>query len=289
MNEVPNLWLKLSNAPGSLAVVHQALSAVAAVLGLDALETDDLRTAAAEACKNVVYHAYEGGEGPLEVELHTLLASIEVMVRDHGIGIRPHVGERTQPHTGIGMPIVHMLSQRVLYSNLDDGGTEVRMRLAMPNVAPLVAAAQMERAGESLESWSKSGGEDRPEGDPQSTIAMALAPSGLAGAVLPPVLGALATRASFTTTGAAEAERLAQTLAASASDAVASGPLRINVEVAPQGLALRVGPLGAGMAEGVLAATTAALRASAQCVLDGPRVVRSERGELLELRLRERV
>jgi anti-sigma regulatory factor (Ser/Thr protein kinase) len=270
-------------------VVHEALSALARNLGLDALETDDLRTAAAEACKNVVYHAYEGGEGSLEVELTTLAAAIEVVVRDHGIGIRPHVGERTQPHIGIGMPIVHMLSQRVLYSNLDGGGTEVRMRLAMPNVVALVPAGQMSGPPESLAGEGEDKGEGESKGEGDLTIAMALAPSALVGAVLAPVLRKLATRAGFTATGAAEAEQLAQTLAASAAEAVVAGPLRITVEVAPQGLALRVGPLGAGMAESVLAATTAALGASAECVLDGPRVARVERGELLELRLRERV
>jgi anti-sigma regulatory factor (Ser/Thr protein kinase) len=254
MTKVPNVWLRLSNAPESLLVVHEALSAVATALGLDALETDDLRTAVAEACKNVVYHAYEGGEGPLEVELHTLEAAIEVVVRDHGIGIRPHVGERTQPHTGIGMPIVHMLSQRVLYSNLDGGGTEVRMRLAMANVVELVSPGQMPAPPESHAGEVEGeGGEDRArrgkagaggEGEPRNTLAMAFALRTLADAVLAPVLLALAVRAGFTATGAAEAERLAHTLVASAGEGLASDPLQVAVEITPQGLELRIGPRG---------------------------------------------
>jgi anti-sigma regulatory factor (Ser/Thr protein kinase) len=271
MTEAPNLWLKLSNAPESLLLVHQALSAIAGALGLDALETDDLRTAAAEACKNVVYHAYEGGEGPLEVELHTLEAAIEVVVRDHGIGIRPHLGERTLPHNGIGMPIVHALCQRVLYSNLDGGGTEVRMRLAMPNVVELAPAGQTpgppETAGGDAEGEGRgergrsgeagAGGEgegrgerDRGgeagggEGELLSTVAMTLAPSALADAVLAPVLRALAARAGLSAAGADEGGRRARTLAASFGESGASGPLQIALEVAADGLDLRIGQRG---------------------------------------------
>jgi anti-sigma regulatory factor (Ser/Thr protein kinase) len=252
MTQAPNLWLKLSNAPESLLLVHEALSAIATAIGLDALETDDLRTAAAEACKNVVYHAYEGGEGPLEVELHTLETAVELVVRDRGIGIRPHLGERTLPHNGIGMPIVHALCQRVLYSNLDGGGTEVRMHLWMPNVVALARAGQTpgppetvggEGEGEGRGERAHSG-KAEGEGELPSTVAMTLAPSALAGAVLAPVLRTLATRAGFTATGAAETERLAQTLAARGGEASASDPLQISVELAPQGLELRIGQRG---------------------------------------------
>lgn len=288
MTEAPNLWLKLSNAPESLLLVHEALSAIAKALGLDALETDDLRTAAAEACKNVVYHAYEGGEGPLEVELRTLEAAIELVVRDHGIGIRPHVGERTLPHNGIGMPIVHALCQRVLYSNLDGGGTEVRMRLSMPNVVELAPAGQTEAARDSLAGENEGKGEGVGEDDLQSTIAMALAPSALADEVLAPVLGGLAARAGFSAASATELERLAQTLATSAVETIASGPLHVAVEVAPQILAMRIGPLSVGAAERMLAASAAGVGASTERVLDGHRVTRTGRGELLELCLRAR-
>src|SRR5271163_3915315 len=105
MTETPNVCITLSNSPENLAVVHQTLAGLGGILGLDALDSNDLETAVIEVCKNVVYHAYEGQEGPLELEIHTLAGAVEVVVRDHGIGIRPHVGERTLPHTGIGLPI----------------------------------------------------------------------------------------------------------------------------------------------------------------------------------------
>ena len=178
-----------------MATVHAALSGVAAALGLDALDTDNLHTAVGEACKNVMHHAYEGHEGPLEVEVLSLPGALEVVVRDHGMGIRPLVGERTLPHTGIGMPIVHSLTRRITYTNLDGGGTEVSMLFDMPGAAVLgpPAAARPSRRGRSA----------------TGPTAIALAPAALAGAVLPRVLVALATRAEFT------AARLADVQAAS--------------------------------------------------------------------------
>ncbi|HYB24819.1 MAG TPA: ATP-binding protein, partial [Solirubrobacteraceae bacterium] len=84
MAEIPNVRLNLSNGPESVAIAHELLLGLAEVLGLDALETDDLCTAVGEVCKNVVYHAYEGQTGPLELEVYTFAGAVEVVVRDHG-------------------------------------------------------------------------------------------------------------------------------------------------------------------------------------------------------------
>ena len=115
------------NRPESVGTVAAALEGIVAVLGLEALEADGIQTAVAEACKNVVLHAYDGTEGPMEVELRTQRDGLEVIVVDHGIGIRPHLGERRQPHNGLGLPIIHLHAWRVTYTNLDGGGTELRM------------------------------------------------------------------------------------------------------------------------------------------------------------------
>jgi anti-sigma regulatory factor (Ser/Thr protein kinase) len=185
MTEVPNVRLSLSNAPQSVAIVREALLGLAEILALDALETDDLCTAVTEACKNVVYHAYEGQEGPLELEVYTFAGVVDVVVRDHGIGIRPHVGERTQPHTGIGLPIVHALTHRVAYTNIAGGGTEMRMQFAMPG------APALEPDPDAPEATALAGSEQT----------LSVSPSGLSRAVVPRVLRAV--RSS----GASDADR----------------------------------------------------------------------------------
>ncbi len=145
-----NLRLRLENSEQNVAVVHQVLLGFGELLGLDALELDDLDTAVTEACKNVVWHAYDGAEGPLELELYALEGAVRAVVRDEGIGIRPRPGEHREHHTGIGLPLIHVRSRRVTYTNLPTGGTEVAMEFEMPLAVALepAAAAPEERARE---------------------------------------------------------------------------------------------------------------------------------------------
>jgi serine/threonine-protein kinase RsbW len=280
MAEVPNVRLKLSNTPESVAVVHQALAGVAESLGLDALETNDLDTAVTEICNNVVLHAYEGQEGSLEVEVYALPGAVEVVVRDRGIGIRPHVGERTQPHTGLGLPIVHALTQRLGFRKLAGGGTEVRMQFA-------VAQAVMPKALAEDGSGSHIAG----EGAPASAIEMALAPRTVARAVLPRVLGALAERACFCGERVADVQLLAGSLAANARDSIAAGHLCVAVELAPRSLELRVGPFRPGSAGRLLDSTDDGddgLRAAIERLASHRRVAPFDSAEMLELSLLER-
>ncbi len=228
---MPNLRLRLSNRVESLAVVHAATGGLARALELDAVEADDLNTAVGEACRNVVWHAYEGTEGPLELELRTARAAVEALVRDHGIGIRPHVGERTLPHTGIGLPIVHSLTRSVLYTNLPDGGTEVRMRFDMP------AAEGLEPCLEEDLTLAVSASEP-PAPD---ALEMSLAPVSLAAFVLPGVLGALAQAAGLDEHVAAEAWARVATLAQGTARAPADAPLDVLVRAPAGELEIRVG------------------------------------------------
>jgi len=127
----PAIHLQLTNSLDDVATVAAAIDEVVAGLGLDALDADRIQTAAAEACKNVVLHAYEGTEGPMDVRLSTAPGAVEVAVLDQGIGIRPHLGERHYPHNGLGLPIIHQHAQRITYTNLPGGGTEVRMEFGV--------------------------------------------------------------------------------------------------------------------------------------------------------------
>jgi anti-sigma regulatory factor (Ser/Thr protein kinase) len=273
MPEIPNIRLRMSNELENVLVVEQVLAGVAASLALDALQASDLATAVGEACKNVVYHAYEGGQGPLELELYVLPGAVEVVVRDHGIGIRPHVGERRGPHTGIGMPIVHLLAQSVAYSNLEGGGTEVRMHFPMAN-ALLPDAPAEDRPPPPPQ------GEDQPAG----TIAMALAPGSLARAVLPRVVGAVAARAHFPAERVAALAALLERLAAGAGEPLGGAHLAAELADVPRGLEVRIGPLPSGLAAGLLD------RASAESPGAAPeahRVMLASSGELLVLSLLE--
>jgi len=127
MAEIPNLRLSLTNSAENVLVVRQALTGAAACLALDAIETNDLNTAVTEACNNVVMHAYEGEEGPLEVELYARRQAVVVVVRDHGRGMRSPEHTDTADHTAMGIPVIEALTSEVRFDEPADGGTEVRM------------------------------------------------------------------------------------------------------------------------------------------------------------------
>ncbi len=224
-----SLHLALANSPGCVEIVRAALDGLADVAGLDALARNDLATAVEEACKNVVLHAYEGVEGPLELELLVAPDTVTAVVRDRGIGIRPHLGERTQPHNGIGMPIVHLLSRRVTYTNMPGGGTEVRMELDVPGVTALAALPDAHTAA------SVAG----------AAVALAVIPGPLAGAVVSRLIDALAAREQ------ADPQLLAALrgcLAQIVSGSVGDVELRLLFLPTAGGLSLEVGPLGPALA-----------------------------------------
>jgi anti-sigma regulatory factor (Ser/Thr protein kinase) len=283
MAEIPNVCLTLSNRPDNVLVVRQALTGVAENVGLDALESNDLNTAVTEACNNVVQHAYEGEEGPLEVEIYARAGEVEVVVRDHGVGIRPHAAEAEEAHSGIGLPVVHALTQSVGFSNLPGGGTEVRMQFAAPAASAPEPLPQ--DAAESAEKLDGSAGRGA-----STRVKMALAPSAVARSVLPRVLSALAARAYFSTDRISDVQLVADTLVANAADSVTGSHLGVTVDLSPRNLEVRVGPLRSGSAERLFGASAPGdgLGGVVEQLADGHHVATSDSAETLALRLVER-
>jgi anti-sigma regulatory factor (Ser/Thr protein kinase) len=278
MADIPNVCLNLSNRPENVLVVRQALTGVAEKLGLDAVETNDLNTAVTEACNNVVQHAYEGEEGPLEVEVYGLDGAVDVVVRDHGIGIRPHAEDSAEAHAGIGLPVIHALTQSVGFSNLPGGGTEVRMQFAAPGTGGL----------EPLPEDAKEARTNGTQAELAATVEMSLGPSTVAQAVLPRVLSALAARAYFSTDRISDVQLVADTLAANSHDSIIGSHLGVAVELAPRNLELRIGPLRLGSAKLLIDATTDGLGEVIDRLTDEQTVAASDSTETLALRMVER-
>src|SRR6266571_3277039 len=128
MDEPANVRLTLTNQSENVLLVREMLSGVAETIELENSDLYDIRTAVTEACNNVVLHAYEGEEGPLEVDLSASADVIEVAVRDYGIGIRPRIRAPDDAALGIGLPLIQALVHSVEFSDADGRGTEVRMR-----------------------------------------------------------------------------------------------------------------------------------------------------------------
>jgi serine/threonine-protein kinase RsbW len=240
--KTPHVLLRLSSRAENVLLVRQALIGLAESIGLDSVQLNDISTAVSEACNNVVLHAYEGQEGPLEVEIRARPPGLCITVRDGGRGIRPQAQSAGDAADGIGLPVIRALADGVEVREPVGGGTEVLMEFATVR-------------GDALE--------HRPHGDSveytpiaqdelANTVVMAVAPPSLARAVLPRVACALAARAHFSTDRIADLRLVADALATRTAGSISTTHLDAAIRVEPSRLELRVGPLRAGQADALL-------------------------------------
>jgi serine/threonine-protein kinase RsbW len=263
MAEPPNVRLILASRADSVSLVREILSGIAEVVEVGGTELDHMLTAVSEACNNVVLHAYQGAEGPLEVEIQLgAPETIGVVVRDRGGGIRPRIRIAEDTPLGIGVTVIHALARRVEFGVPSDGaGTEVRMAFDAPGtqVLPAVSAngflASAQLDAEAL---------------------LLVSPAQLAPRLLARMLGLLASRADFCGTRIADVQLLADLLLTRAPPLRAPTPVGAAVAIAPRELELRIGPLDEGSARREVVA--AALNGLGQAI-EMPRDEHSARGE----------
>jgi hypothetical protein len=240
-----------------------------------------------------VMHAYEGAEGPLEIEVRLLEGAIGVSVRDRGVGISADSHEQTSADLheqtgsyeesdereleGMGLAVIEALARRVELAEPAGGGTDVRMEFPLPDGVPL---EPIEGPGSSTH---------LPELPAAGAVELSVAPSALAQAILPRVLSALAARAHFTTDRIADVQLVADALAANVGESLEGASMAVAVTVAPRSLELRIGPLHAGHGESLLETAADGLAPVVERLTDSTRVAPStSAGETLELRLVDR-
>ena len=280
MAETPNVRLHLSNRSENVLLVREMLSGFAETVSLDTSDLYDIRTAVTEAANNVVLHAYEGREGPMEVELRTTPETVEVVVRDNGVGIRPRIRPADEAALGIGLPLIQALVHSVEFSEVDGSGTEVRMEFLAGCERPLAPPEPEPEHGE---------GQPLAVDDPASTIAVTVAPAALARAVLPRMLSVLAARAHFSTDRISDAQLVADSLAAHAPDSLGADRLNLTASVQGRSLELCVGPLGPGRADRlILDSDVHGLGPVIEKLTDERRVATIGSSEMLALQLVDR-
>ena len=283
--------------------MRQALTGLAGALGLDAIETNDLNTAVTEACNNVVMHAYDGAEGPLELEVHVRRDAVAVLVRDRGVGIDLHrvvdQAGSDDADIGMGIAVIDALADYVAFAEMPTGGTEVHMEFPLRKTNPVaLAAASSSSAAADGDRQVTSAGDARP-----GAVEVRLAPSALARAVLPRVLSVLAARAHFSTDRISDVQIVADLLAAGTQGAKMAdapqarardevhaaeggGHLSVSATIAPRRLELSIGPLPAGGSESLSVAADG-LVPVIERLTDGKRIAAGEDAscEMLELSL----
>jgi serine/threonine-protein kinase RsbW len=236
---LPNVRLQLVNSPENVVLVREMLTGLAEALDIDQSDLNDIRTAVTEACNNVVLHAYQGAQGPMEVDVHVASQSLRVFVRDHGRGIqtRETQVDAGGSAAGIGLHVIQTLAHGVEFEDLTGGGTEVHMQFVLPSVSALELGSDA-RASRSFDSSRT----------PSSAI-MSIAPIGLARTVLPRLVCVLAARAHFSTDRLSDTQLLADALVARADDALSGEQLNLCVNVEPREIELHLAPLIAGRAQ----------------------------------------
>lgn len=129
----PDLELTLPALAENVAVIRHVLSGVGEALALPVEVISDVKLAVSEACANVIVHAYPADDaGLLSFALTALPDQLEVVVRDAGLGMAPRADS---PGLGVGLPLIASLAATLELGSPAEGGTEVRMRFALAEVA----------------------------------------------------------------------------------------------------------------------------------------------------------
>jgi serine/threonine-protein kinase RsbW len=233
MTGSPELRVVVPARAENVAVLRRAVSGLGDAVGLESGDLADLQTIITEAAMNVVQHAYEDSEGPLEMLAGRNGDGLEVAICDHGAGFRPRPADPGRGDLRLGLPLIAALSDGFEISGGPGKGTTVTVRkLIAPEEGAREAAAQVPAAEETSLSFD------------------AEAPA--TGAVLSHVIGMLASRADLSIDRLADTQLLGDAVSASSSAEFSGGRMEIAIADREGCLEIRVGPLVAGGSERLL-------------------------------------
>ena len=233
VSDAPDMRVVLPNRAENVAIVRQALTGIGDAMRLDTGLLSDIKTAVSEACNNVVLHAYDGHEGPLEVYVCPSEDELDVVVRDEGAGIQPNPPEPGAGVQGVGLSLIQALTDRVEFRGAGEEGTEVRMGFR--------AAGVLEGTG----GREADGQVEPPPGD----MVLSVAAGALAAPVLGRVTAMLAARAGFSVDRLADVVLISDAIAAHAPASIVGRHIHLGVDTSVGELDLRVGPLETGGGE----------------------------------------
>jgi serine/threonine-protein kinase RsbW len=263
----------------NVAVVRQALAGMADALEVEPSLGADMKIAVTEACANAVLHAYDDGEGSLEVEMRVEGSLLTVSVRDRGQGFKPLPATDDQGPLGFGLALIASLSDAFAIQG-GSAGTEVLMSFQVagtPNGPVRPPTGQLD--------------EVHPA-PPADLIILKVTAGPLAGPVLGRVVSLLAARADFSIDRLSDAQIVSDALAAHSAEQALDGHVAVAVTEQDRELELRVGPLRPGGGDGLVRATEVpGLGRLLEQLVDElsvePTTTKDGAGEVLKLRLAE--
>jgi serine/threonine-protein kinase RsbW len=285
--------LELASKPESATLIRALLAGLGTALAWDEELIDDLKTAASEACNNVVMHAYRGVVGKLILRLDTGGDWVEVVVCDEGEGM--HGVTISDDHLRVGLPVISSLAERADFLTPPDGGTEVRMffrtrgRLAATG-ATVRAGAKPSRGPDQstldhmVKSWTAEALE-KLVGEPRlrnGEVAGAMAPVGLFGPALGRLVRAFAALHHFRLDRFSDLRVITDTLGAHARTSASAERLAFALGGGERRIELVAGPFAPG--SGALFTSQEGPPASPlRSLADELEIESGEGGELLRL------
>jgi anti-sigma regulatory factor (Ser/Thr protein kinase) len=249
----PTVRVALVSRADNVAFIREVLAGLGEAVDLDGA-LDDVKTAVSEACNNVVMHAYDGREGPLEVEMLLLPGALEVIVRDHGVGIGSQAGAEAAaadqmtsfgPGHGLGLAVISTLADELELRPREPAGLEVVMRFAL---------APPGHGSSRPEATSQPQGFDWPTA-PDGEVQLSIAPASLSAAVLSRVVCATAARAGFSIDRLSDAQLVADALAAHLEPALSGPVVTLALKGEQRRLELALGPLRPGGSRSAVASS----------------------------------
>lgn len=118
--------MTIPNETKHLAIVRQTVMEVLELTPLDPKTRNKIVVAVDEALANVVEHAYQGGQGPIELVFAVDPERLQVMIRDNGVRFDPgdggikssidiHQHIRLGLKGGLGMFLMRQIMDEVQY------------------------------------------------------------------------------------------------------------------------------------------------------------------------------
>ena len=227
--QATELRLGLAARAENLALVRQALAGFADAASISDGALADLKQIATEACMNAVVHAYpDGEEGRVDVVAIARKGTVELRVRDWGVGFRPRPAE-PEGSLRLGLPLIATVADSFEIASPEDGGTALiaRVRTADTN----------------------GDGEVRPRPPAPREAEMVITAGNSARPVIARVLALAATRAGFSLERMSDGVLIGDAIAAGEASDFADNRLGISIEECGPNLAVRVGPLVPGGAQ----------------------------------------
>jgi serine/threonine-protein kinase RsbW len=132
LTDTRTVRLAIPAKPEYITLGRLALTALARLHELSEEVVGDLKLALTEACTNSVRHAYDDGDGTVEILYSLQPGRLAVEVRDEGPGFTPPDRELGAQHEddlsegGLGIAIIRALTDEFELVEGDRGGSQLR-------------------------------------------------------------------------------------------------------------------------------------------------------------------